>query len=341
TRQWKIAAAQAYKEGKPIPPKPERDNDRRERLAEQKLSAQMSRARDVGVQPEHRPQAEPLSRPASEKETARLLAREEVAREQLAHLHRSDAPEKEVKWAARTAQELSAALDKTREVRKPMGKERMPQVVYTTEEWKQLKEYHASRDLPVKDDRSAARLQSAQVIAGAELKDAQGKADAFQASRHFWKFEVEGWDRGLSLKEVEQAIKTKSEERLKLYNFLRPSKREAIRGQIEYLQEVKKDLQKQLATKELAIDKNLAAAQVRYEVAAQQVEHSKQDRSINGNGMPEPTFHREELAKLEAIAARNRDGQLLTFVYQQVRDRVLQSPSPEALSRAKGRSVMA
>jgi Mor family transcriptional regulator len=42
TRQWKIAAAEAYRKGEPIPPKPERDNDRRERLAEQKLSAQWS-----------------------------------------------------------------------------------------------------------------------------------------------------------------------------------------------------------------------------------------------------------------------------------------------------------
>jgi hypothetical protein len=41
-----------------------------------------------------------------------------------------------------------------------MGKERLPQVVYTTEEWKQLKEYGRTRDLAVKDDRAAARLQS-------------------------------------------------------------------------------------------------------------------------------------------------------------------------------------
>src|SRR5262249_55192349 len=33
TKQWKIAAAEAYRRGEPIPPKPERDNDRRERLA--------------------------------------------------------------------------------------------------------------------------------------------------------------------------------------------------------------------------------------------------------------------------------------------------------------------
>src|SRR5260370_6733498 len=79
TRQWKIAAAEAYRKGEPIPPKPERDSDRRERLAEQKLSAQRSEARDQGKQLDSRPAAEPVGRPASEKETSRLLAREEVA----------------------------------------------------------------------------------------------------------------------------------------------------------------------------------------------------------------------------------------------------------------------
>lgn len=37
TKQWKIAAAEAYQKGEPIPPKPGRDSDRRERLAEQRL----------------------------------------------------------------------------------------------------------------------------------------------------------------------------------------------------------------------------------------------------------------------------------------------------------------
>ncbi|MGH9827682.1 MAG: hypothetical protein ACREDR_31055, partial [Blastocatellia bacterium] len=243
--------------------------------------------------------------------------------------------------ASRTAHEFAGALDNTREARKEMGRERMPQVVYTTEEWKQLKDYQASRDLPAKDDHAAGRLQSGQVMAGAELKDAHGKAEAFQASRHFWKFDVEGWDRGLSLKEVEQAIKTKSEERLKLHNFLRPSKRETIRGQIDYLQEVKKDVQKQLAAKELAIDKNLGAAQVRYETATKQVEHSQNARSAHGRAMPSAIYQKEELAKMEAIATRNKDGQLLTYLYNQVRDKLLKNPTPDALSRAKGRSVMA
>ncbi|MGH9828919.1 MAG: relaxase/mobilization nuclease domain-containing protein, partial [Blastocatellia bacterium] len=180
TRQWKISAADAYRNGKPVPPKPERDNDRRERLAEQRLSAERTRTRDKGAEPQSRPQVETISRPASERETARLLAKAEVAREQLAHLVRTDAADKEIKAASRTAHEFAVALDKTRAARKEMGRERMPQVVYTTEEWKRLKEYQASRDLPAKDDHAAARLQPAQVMAGAELKDAQGSLTLFR-----------------------------------------------------------------------------------------------------------------------------------------------------------------
>jgi hypothetical protein len=111
-----------------------------------------------------RPQAEPLSRPASEKETSRLLAKTEVVREQLAHLVRNDAPNAEIKSAARIAHEFTTALDKTLAARKEKGRDKPPQTVYTTEEWKQLKEYHTSHELPVKDDRAAARLQAARVI---------------------------------------------------------------------------------------------------------------------------------------------------------------------------------
>src|SRR5215471_17602585 len=163
TRLWKIAAADAYRKGEPIPPKPERDNDRRERLSEQRLSAQRSQARDQGKQLEPRPAAEPVSRPASEKETSRLLAKEKVAREYLAHLIRTDASDKEIRLAARTFSEFAAALEKTREARKEKGRKRMPQAVYTTEEWKHLKEYRTSSNLPAKDDRAAARLESARV----------------------------------------------------------------------------------------------------------------------------------------------------------------------------------
>jgi hypothetical protein len=197
TKQWKIAAAQAYRKGEPIPPKPERDNDRRERLAEQRLSAQRSHARDRGKQLDPRPAAEPVMRPGSEKETTRLLAKVQVAREELAHLIRTEAPDAQVKCAAKTAHECGVALQMTLAVRKQIGKEELPQIVYTTEEWKQLKEYAHSRDIAVSDDRAAARLQSMRIMAGAELREAQAKGEAFETSRHFWKFDVEGWERCL------------------------------------------------------------------------------------------------------------------------------------------------
>lgn len=341
TQQWKIAAAEAYRKGEPIPPKPERDNDRRERLAEQRLSAQRSEARDRGMQLESRPKAEPVSRPASEKETSRLLAKADIAQEQLAHLIRTDAPDAQVKWAARIAHEFTGALDKTLAARNEMGRERPPQLVYTTEEWKQLKEYRTSRELPVRDDSVAGRLQAGRVLAGAELKDAQGKAEAFQVSRHFWKFEVEGWDRRLSLKEVEQAIKTKAAERFKLYNFLRPSKREMIQGQVDYLQDVKKDIQTQLAAKELGSNRSLGAAEVRYQIASNQVEQAEKTRAAEGKGMPPPIHQKDELAKMDDIANRNTDAPLLRYVYEQVKEKLLGDRSAEALSKVKGCSVMA
>src|SRR5262249_26019727 len=155
--------------------------------------------------------------------------------------------------------------ERTLSARKELGRENLPSIVYTTEEWRLLKVYAASRDLPVKDDRAAARLQANRVVAGAELKDAQERFEAVQGSRHFRKFDVEGWDRGLSLKEIEQAIKSKIAEKFKLYNFLRPGKRAEIGGQVSYLQDVKKDIQKQLAAKELSIEKNVGAAEVRYQ----------------------------------------------------------------------------
>jgi len=222
-----------------------------------------------------------------------------------------------------------------------MGRERMPQAVYTTEEWTQLKGYESSRDLRAKDDDVAARLQAGCVIAWAELRDAQVKADVFQASKHFWKFDVEGWDRGLSLREVEQALKAKSKDRLKLHNFLRPSKREAIQGQIDYLQGVKTEIQKRLVAKEADIGRNVGAANVRYETAANQFEQVQEARSHEGKGMPAAKYEKAELARMSDIAARNKDAHLLGYVYEQVRDRLLENARDEALSRAKGRSVMA
>jgi MobA/VirD2-like, nuclease domain len=341
TKQWKIAAAEAYRKGEPIPPKPERDNDRRERLAEQRLAAQRSDARDRGKQIESLKQAEPVIRPASEKQTSRLLAKAEVAREQLAHLIRIDAPELEIKSAARFAHDFAAALDKTLATRKVMGREWPPQVVYTTEEWKQLREYRASTDIPVKENRAAARLQANCVLAGAEMKDAQARAEAFQVSRHLWKLGVEGWEKGMSLKDVEQAINAKTDQKHKVYNFLRPSKKEEIQGQIDYMREVKKDVLKQLVTKELSIARGIGAAEVRFQVAAKQVEQTRDARAVNGKGMPSATYNRDELQKMIAIAQRNKDAQILGYAYEQVRGELLRDPSPGQLSRVRGRELMA
>ena len=150
TKQWKIVAAEAYRKGEPIPPKPERDNDRRDRLAEQRLSAQRSEARDQGKRFESRPPAEPVIRAGSEKETGRLLAKVAIAQEQLAHLIRTEAPQGQIRSIANIAYDLKATVDKTIAARKQDGKERLPAVVYTTEECKQLKEYRVSHNLPLK-----------------------------------------------------------------------------------------------------------------------------------------------------------------------------------------------
>lgn len=340
TKQWKIAAAEAYRKGEPIPPKPERDNDRRERLAEQRLSAQRSQARDQGKQLKARPEAQPVMRPGSEKETSRLLAKEEVAREELAHLIRTDAPANQIKWAARTAHEFSVAVQKTLATREKMGKERPPQTVYTTEEWKQLKEYAGTRDLAVKDDRAAGRLQSTRILAGAEMTDAQARVDAFETRRHFWKFHVEGLGK-LSLREVEQRIKTHTEEKFRMYNFLRPTKREEIQLKIEFLQETKKDIQKQIAAAEHPARNNLGAARLRYETASKLVEYTEKARAEQGKGMPGPVFEKGELPRMVEIANRNKDAKLLAFVYCEAKETLLASPTPEALSAVKGKALMA
>jgi len=340
TKQWKIAAAEAYQKGETIPPKPERDNDRREKLAEQRLSAQRSQARDRGKQLDPRPAAEPVMRPGSERETSRLLAKEQVAREELAHLIRTQAPEARVMWAAKTAREYGIALEKTLALRKQMGKEELPQIVYTTEEWKQLKEYARSRDIAVKDDRAAARLQSMRIMAGAELREAQTKGEAFETSRHFWKFDVEGWGK-MSLREAEVKIKQHTEEKFKLYNFLRPSKRESIQRTVDYFQEVKKDIQTQLATAGHHIDKNFGAARIKYDVASKLFADAEKARAAQGKSMPLPVFDREDLIKMSDIANRNKDAQLLGYVYNQVKDRLLANPDPEALSSVTGKAVMA
>jgi len=340
TRQWKIAAAEAYRKGEPIPPKPERDNDRRERLAEQRLSAQRSQARDRGKPLSGRQEAEPVMRPGSEKETSRLLAKVEVAREELAHLIRTEAPATQVKWAARTAHEFTVALEKTLATRREIGKERAPHVVYTTEEWKQLKEYAKTRNLATNDDRAAARLQSTRVLAGAEQKEAQAKVDAFQTRRHFWKFHVEGFGK-LSLREVEQKIKTETEDKFRLYNFLRPTKRESIQLKIEFLQETKRAIQRQIASAERPARNNLASSQLKYETASKLVDYAEKARAQQGREMPLPVFERSELAKMSVIANRNKDAKLLEFVYHEVKDSLLTNPSPSTLSDVKGKALIA
>ena len=279
-------------------------------------------------------------RPGSEKETSRLLAKEQVAREELAHLIRTEAPDAQVKCAAKTAHEYGVALQKTLAVRKQIGKEELPQIVYTTEEWKQLKEYAHSRDIAVKDDRAAARLQSTRIMAGAELREAQAKGEAFETSRHFWKFDVEGWGK-MSLREAEAEIKQHTEEKFKLYNFLRPSKRESIQRTVDYFQEVKKDIQTQLATAGHNIDKNFGAARIKYDVASKLVADAEKARAAQGKSIPLPVFDREDLIKMSDIANRNKDAQLLGYVYNQVKDRLLANPDHEALSSVKGKAVMA
>lgn len=340
TKQWKIAAADAYRKGEPIPLKPERDNDRRERLAEQRLSALRAQATDRGKQLDPRPAAEPVMRPGSEKETSRLLAKEQVAREELARRIRTDAPVARVKWAAKTAYEYSVALEKTLATRKQMGKAELPQIVYTTDEWKQLKEYSHRGDIAVKNDRAAARLQSKRIMAGAELREAHAKSEAFETSRHFWKFDVEGWGK-MSLREAEAKIKQHTEEKFKLYNFLRPSKRESIQRTVDYFQEIKKDIQKQLATAGHNTDKSFGAARIKYEVASKLVADAERARAAQGKSIPSPVFNRKDLIKMSDIANRNKDAQLLAYVYSQVKDNVLANPDHEALSSVKGQAVMA
>jgi hypothetical protein len=279
-------------------------------------------------------------RPGSEKETSRLLAKAEVAREELAYLIRTEAPAAQIKWAARTAHEFAVALEKTLAGRKEMGKEKAPHVVYTTGEWKQLKEYAKTRDLAANDDRAAARLQATRVAAGAEQKQAQAKVDAFQTRRHFWKFHVEGFGK-VSLREVEQKIKTETERKFKLYNFLRPTKREAIQLRIEFLQETKKDIQKQIASAERPARNNLGASQLKYETASKLVGYAEKARAQQGREMPMPVFERSELAKMSVIANRNKDAKLLEFVYQEVKDSLLANPTPSTLSDVKGKALMA
>lgn len=104
---------------------------------------------------------------------------------------------------------------------------------------------------------------------------------------------------------------------------------------------MKKDIQPQLAAKELGNDKNLGTAQVKYDIAAQQVSRAQKNRAGQLKPMPGPMHKGDELITIDQIANRNHDARLLEYVYSNIREKVLQSPTPQTLSRVKGRAVMA
>lgn len=277
-------------------------------------------------------------RPKSERETARLIAKEHMAREGLAHLVRTDGPSKEVESAARTAQGLKAALEKTVQARRRAGKEKLPAPTYTIEEGKRLVEYKRSREV-VRDERAAARVVAQQKMAQAEARHAQVKTEGFELRRHLWKFDIEGWEGKISLKDVEQQIHAKHAEKLKVVNFIRPSKREMIQGQIDYLREVKADIQKQLAGMRELIGRSLKAAELRHDVARDQVEQARGQRAAMGRGMPGPRYSSQELTRLAEIANTDKDADLLRHVHEVTK---VQIPADrERAGLMVGRSLMA
>jgi hypothetical protein len=337
TREWKRAAAIAYQRGEKIPPKPERDSDRRQHLAEQRLSAARSAARDRGEQLGPRPTADPVMRPKSERETGRIIAMEHVARERLTHLIRTDAPQKEIKAAATNAQGLTAVLQKTIKAREQMGKLKLPAPTYTIEEGRQLAEYHGSRD-PLMDEHATGRLVAQQNIAAADLMHAQRKAEAFEARRHLWKFELEGQDSKLSLTDIEKAIDHKRAERLKLFNFMRPSKREAIESQTDYLGDLKKEVQEKLSARAVMIDRDVKMAELWRETTSKQLKTPVSSAPVMTvvEGLRYTT---QEMDRLSEIANFNRDPNLLRHVHE-----VAFPDTPataETVGVMVGRSVMA
>ena len=100
---------------------------------------------------------------------------------------------------------------------------------------------------------------------------------------------VEGFGK-VSLREVEQKIKTETEDKFKLYNFLRPTKREAIQLRIEFLQETKNDIQKQIAAAERPARNNFAASQLKYETASRLVESAEKAVLNRGWRCPYPSL---------------------------------------------------
>jgi hypothetical protein len=57
--------------------------------------------------------------------------------------------------------------------------------------------------------------------------------------------------------------------------------------------------------------------------------------------MPAPVHEGDELIRIDAIANRTKDAALLQYVYAHIRDRVLNLPSRDSLSRVKGRAILA
>jgi len=313
TRAWKRAAAIAYQRGEKIPPKPERDNDRRERLAEQRLSGQRSAATERGELTGPRPAAEPVMRPRSERETGRMIAMEHLARERLAHLIRSDSPHNEIEQAARTAQGIGDALDKTIAARERISKSKLPAAAYTIEEGRQLAEYHQSRDAG--DGRATAgRLAAQETIAGAELLNAQRKAEAFESRRHLWKFEIEGQDNKLSLRDIERAIGQKQADRVQVFTFIRPSRRDAIDSQLNYLGDLKKEIQEKLSGRAERLVRTVKTAELRHQTTTRELE-ARIGRNVVRADKPRPSYTQTELERLFNIANSNRDSGLLWHVH--------------------------
>src|SRR5262249_9809142 len=144
---------------------------------------------------------------------------------------------------------------------------------------------------------------------------AQRKAEAFEARRHLWKFELEGQDSQLSLGDIERAIDQKRAERLQLFNFMRPSKREAIESQIDYLGDLKKEVQEKVSARAEMIGRHVKTAELWRETASKQLETAG-SRAPGTTVMQGPRYTTEELDRLSEIANFNRDPDLLRHVHE-------------------------
>src|SRR5262249_21790768 len=121
------------------------------------------------------------------------------------------------------------------------------------------------------DEHVTGRLVAQQNIAAAELMDSQRKAEAFEARLHLWKVELEGQDSKLSLRDIEKAIDQKKAERLKLFNFMKPSKSEAIESHNDHLGSTKKEVQEKLSARAEMIDGDVKTAALWRETASKQL----------------------------------------------------------------------